>query len=396
MIEKEGVDQALDRVDIDEEILESNKEIADEVSAVLSENIKTYSRDWTVETIYNQIVQGNIELNPKFQRRNAWNDEKRSRLIESLILKLPVPEIVLAESHYEKNKFVVLDGKQRLLTIAGFLDHEKYKYWDKPVLRDLKLLGDLNGFSAEQFSIDSNKEISRSFYNSDIRCTVVFNQSTDDILYEIFYRLNSGAVPLSMQELRQSLRKGGFSDFLMECTEKIGQIHRVLGLNQPDKRLIDAEIVLKFISYRLGLKEYRGNLKNFLDETMVSLNTSWGKNENVVKALFDSFNEGISRLEKIRGIHNVGRYFQERRFNRNLFDVEAFYFSQLKDDDLNPKSNSLFLNGFKELSKSGSEFRNTLASSTNTKKNVAYRFDAFRKLINQAYNKDFARLLPLD
>ena len=97
----------MDSTNLDNEIVESNKEIIDDMAIVLSENIKTYSRDWTVETIYNQIRQGNIELNPKFQRRNAWTDEKRSRLIESLILKLPVPSIVLAESHTEKNKFVV-------------------------------------------------------------------------------------------------------------------------------------------------------------------------------------------------------------------------------------------------------------------------------------------------
>ena len=125
--------------DLDNLILDSNQEIINDITKIQTENIKTYSRDWTVETIYNQIEQGNIDLNPRFQRRNAWSDDKRSRLIESLILKLPVPEVVLAESHTEKNKYLVLDGKQRLLTIAGFIDHEKYKYWDKPVLRDLKM-----------------------------------------------------------------------------------------------------------------------------------------------------------------------------------------------------------------------------------------------------------------
>lgn len=381
---------------IDEEILESNKEIADEISSVFSENIKIYSRDWTVETIYNQIIQGNIELNPKFQRRNAWNDEKRSRLIESLILKLPVPEIVLAESHEEKNKFVVLDGKQRLLTIAGFLNHETYRYWDKPVLRDLKLRSDLNGFTAEQFSLEANKDVARSFFNSDIRCTVVFNQSTDDILYEIFYRLNSGAVPLSMQELRQSLRKGHFSDYLMECTEQTGEIHRVLGLTQPDKRLIDAEIVLKFISYRLNISQYRGNLKSFLDDTLVSLNKTWQERSEEINDLFISFNKGINRLEAIFEIDSIGRYFNEKRFNRNLFDVEAFYFSQLDDGDINPKNNTKFIEGYKVLSEAGSEFRQTLTSSTNTKKNVANRFDIFRNLINSSYDKEFPRVLEIE
>jgi Protein of unknown function DUF262 len=383
----------MDNTNLDNEIVESNKEIIDDMSIVLSENIKTYSRDWTVETIYNQIKQGNIEINPKFQRRNAWTDEKRSRLIESLILKLPVPSIVLAESHTEKNKFVVLDGKQRLLTIAGFIDHEKYKYWDRPVLRDLKLKAELNGMTVELLSQEVNIDNNRAFQNSDIRCTVVFNQSTDDILYQIFYRLNSGAVPLSMQELRQSLRKGEFSDFLMESTETTGPIHRVLGIDQPDKRLIDAEILLKYISNRSSLVEYSGNLKKFLDDNLVKLNKNWLSKEVEIKELFTQFNSGIERLAGLIGNDNIGRYSSESRFNRNVFDVQIFYFSQLLDEDIKPESNSKYIAGFEQLSKSNSEFRKSLTSSTNTKKNFTTRFECFRILVNESFGTNFPQIL---
>jgi hypothetical protein len=381
---------------LDSEIIEANKEIIDDISLVLSENIKTYSRDWTVETIYNQIEQGNIDLNPKFQRRNAWKDEKRSLLIESLILRLPVPEIVLAESHYEKNKFIVLDGKQRLLTIAGFINHDKYKYWDKPVLKDLKMKPELNNSTYEILKNSSNNEAYRAFQNSDIRCTVVFNQSTDDILYEIFYRLNSGAVPLSMQELRQSLRKGGFSDYLMECTENIGPLHEVLGLSQPDKRLIDAELVLKFISNRIRLTEYGGNLKKFLDDTLVFLNKEWETKEQTVKELYAEFNSGIENLKSTLGNAGIGKYFQETRFNRNLFDVQVYYFSQLTEVDLTHVNKSAFIMSYQSISNQDSDFRKTLTSSTNTKKNVALRYDIFRNIINDSFLKYFPQILPTE
>ena len=383
----------MEKTNLDNEINESNKELVDDMTIILSENIKTYSRDWTVETIYNQIKQGNIELNPKFQRRNAWTDEKRSRLIESLILKLPVPEIVLAESHTEKNKFVVLDGKQRLLTIAGFIDHNTYKYWDKPILRDLKLKPQLNNMSIELLSQEINKDSNRAFQNSDIRCTVVFNQTADDILYEIFYRLNSGAVPLSMQELRQSLRKGGFSDFLMESTETLGAVHKVLGIDQPDKRLLDAEILLKFVSNRLRLNEYSGNLKKYLDDTLVLLNRNWENRAEVVKNLFTQFNQGIELLGSIIGIDNIGRYSEESRFNRNILDVQCYFFSQLNEGDLVASNNSKYIQGFRELSASNSDFRKSLTSSTNTKRNYTTRFEAFRILINESYGKDLPQIL---
>ncbi|WP_423737180.1 DUF262 domain-containing protein [Chitinophaga caseinilytica] len=378
--------------ELDDLILDSNQEIIDDISLAQTENIKTYSRDWTVETIYNQIVQGNIDLNPKFQRRNAWNDDKRSRLIESLILKLPVPEVVLAESHEEKNKFLVLDGKQRLLTIAGFIDHNTYNYWDKPVLRDLKIRPDLNNMTIELLSQENFKDTYRAFQNSDIRCTVVFNQTSDDILYEIFYRLNSGAVPLSMQELRQSLRKGGFSDFLINCTEIIGPLHEVLNLSQPDKRLIDAEIVLKYISNRIRLLEYGGNLKKFLDDTMVLLNRAWTTREAEVTAYFQEFNRGIELLKAIFGVHSIGKYFGENRFIRNLFDVEVYFFSQLTEADLNANANAIFLDSFKRLCRADSDFRRALTTSTNTRKNYFTRFERFREIMNNSFGKDFSQI----
>ena len=79
-----------------------------------------WSADWTTETIVAQLKRGNINLNPNFQRRSAWTRERKSRFIESLILGLPIPQIILAEDKNSKGKFIVIDGKQRLLTIRQF------------------------------------------------------------------------------------------------------------------------------------------------------------------------------------------------------------------------------------------------------------------------------------
>jgi len=264
------------------------------------------------------------------------------------------------------------------------------------VLKDLKLKPALNNMSFELLSQDINKEFNRAFQNSDIRCTVVFNQTSDDILYEIFYRLNSGAVPLSMQELRQSLRKGEFSDFLMESTETIGPLHQVLGIDQPDKRLLDAEILLKFISNRLRLSEYNGNLKKFLDDSMVLLNKEWATHSDQVIELYRELNKGIELYSKIVGMNGVGNYYKESRFNRNLFDVQTYFFSQLSEDDLNDLNNSKYLAGFEKLSQKDSAFRKSMVSSTNTKKSLATRYELFRILMNDSFNKKFVNQLPVD
>ena len=73
-----------------------------------------HSSDWTVETLFSQLKRKNIDINPRFQRRDAWDSGKKSRFIESIILGLPIPQIVLAERKGERGRYIVLDGKQRL------------------------------------------------------------------------------------------------------------------------------------------------------------------------------------------------------------------------------------------------------------------------------------------
>ena len=107
-------EDALDEQEIGEDLedLEHQNDWAD--GAVL------WSTDWTCETVVSQLERGNIELNPTFQRRSAWTDKKQSLFIESLILGLPIPQLILAEDKNRKGSFIVIDGKQRLLEIRRF------------------------------------------------------------------------------------------------------------------------------------------------------------------------------------------------------------------------------------------------------------------------------------
>src|SRR5271156_1022170 len=86
---------------------------------LISKTVWTAS-DWTTETILRQIEKGNIQLNPQYQRREVWKAERKSKFIESLIIGLPIPQIVLAEDQTRRNSYIVIDGKQRLLTLSQF------------------------------------------------------------------------------------------------------------------------------------------------------------------------------------------------------------------------------------------------------------------------------------
>ena len=359
----------------------------DDLKNIDTSGILVYSRDWTIDTILKQIEMGNIDLNPSFQRRNAWTDEKRSKLIESIMMEYPIPEIVLAEDKNKKKSFIVIDGKQRLLTIAGFKNHEKYGYWKSPKLRDLMVLKDLYGYSYN--NIASNPDLLRTFENGSLRCTVINNYKDEQVLYDIFYRLNAGSSPLATQELRQVLNRGQYADFLIDITnEGNNLVQKVMGLDKPDPRLRDVEVILRLMSFLRFAPSYQGNLKYFLDTTMSDFNGMIVKDKEVIDELYTRMLKTIDIL--VFFFDNplfVGRKFvgdeYEKRFNRVLLEVEVFYFSYLLGNAGINQHKEAFIRGFKELSRD-SDFAETLVTSTKSMDNYRIRYTKFQQLINNS------------
>lgn len=315
------------------ENLEDDYQDIDDVENIEGNNdLVVYSRDWTVATILSQIEQDNIDLNPGFQRRNAWNETKRSKLIESILIGYPIPEIVLAEDKNKRNSFIVIDGKQRLLTIAGYKDNYKYKYWDKNPPKTKGIKNKYNGISYED--IANNAELLRLFENSALRCTVISNYYNENSLYDIFYRLNAGSTQLSSQELRQALNKGEFSDFLIQVTNEENVLREVMNLKEPDRRLRDVETLLRCMSFLEYAPEYNGNLLMFLDSRTKLFNTRWKKESDYIKDLGNRVFIAIEKLISVFGNKSeVARKYKNdelnTKFNRVLLEVLVFSLTRL-------------------------------------------------------------------
>ena len=369
-----------------------NDDIAEDIKYNDINSIVVYSRDWTVETICNQIKQGNIELNPKFQRRNAWTDERKSRLIESLILGLPVPEIILAENPERKRSYILIDGKQRLLTIASFFEPETVPYWQKGKLIGLIQKSELNGKTYYDLLNDfSLNDIKRRLNNADIRCTVVSGFKDSNILYDIFYRINTGSVSLSTQELRQVLNRGEFADYLCRITEEKQPIHEVMNLDGADNRLRDIEIILRYISIVLFGKDYNGNLKIFLDKTMATITKDWSYWKPIVDDVYKQFNESIKKLNLVFDYNTIGRKYKnnkfEKRFNKVLFEVQTYYFSFINEGILIEKR-ELLRSNFIQLCVDNVSFIRSLESSTKNIEQYRQRFDIYKNHINSTLGLD--------
>jgi hypothetical protein len=304
---------------------ESAEETDDVDPSRISEAVVYYS-DWTTETIVDQLRKGNIELTPRFQRRDAWSRARKSRLIESLILGLPVPQIVLAEQLHQRGRYLVLDGKQRLLTLL--------QYWglgegahNEFALSGLEVREDLHGKKYKQLEMDPawSRDLA-ALQNQTIRTVVIRNWPGPSFLNLVFLRLNTGSVRLSPQELRQALKPGTFTDFVDDAASTSEALRKLLNLQGPDPRMRDVEILARAISFSFFLSSYAGRMKRFLDSSFEVLNEKWSTYETRIRAFIDGFEEAMMLLMDLLGHDQVARKPNSRSFNRAIFDALSLYF----------------------------------------------------------------------
>lgn len=352
------------------------------------ENSVIWGTDWTTETIVSQLKRGNIDLNPKFQRRNAWSQLNKSRFIESLILGLPIPQIILAENKEAKGSYIVIDGKQRLLTIRSFFADELNDEFTNFKLKGLNILTQLNGKTFNDIQNGSvNFTILNQLLNQSIRTTVIKNWPNEDFLFTVFLRLNTGSAKLSPQELRQALHPGYFIDFADDFSCNSESIKKMLGLDDPDIRMRDVEIIIRYFCFKLFIEDYDGNLKNSFDGTVLKLNRDWDTLENKILEEANELNNAIEFTIELFGEKEAfskwnGKAFQ-RNFNRAIFDIMVYYFSQSKIREAVNGREELIINGFKQLCEEDNEFLISFEHTTKSIQNTEKRFNTWGNKLKQ-------------
>lgn len=350
--------------------------------------------DWTTETILNQINKGNIILNPNFQRRDAWQPSRKSKFIESLILGLPIPQIVLAESKERKGSYIVIDGKQRLLSIRQFAAEKGDESYSQLKLTDLDIRRDLEGKSLSDLKGDPYLfEDLSSFENQTIRTVVIRNWKDENFLYTVFLRLNTGSLPLSPQELRQALHPGPFIDFIDLKSVESKALREILKTSKPDFRMRDVELLVRYYAYQNFLPEYSGNLKLFLDTTCEKLNKSWVTKELDIRAQGDNFEAAYEATCSIFGVRNAFKKWigdsYERRFNRAIFDIMMFYFADphIRRKAIDSKNDVEHL--FKNLCSNRQDFLDSIEQTTKSLESNSRRISIWGDGLRDALEMDF-------
>lgn len=343
--------------------------------------------DWTIETLFLQISKGNIDLEPAFQRRSAWDNIRKSRLIESIIVGMPVPNIVLAENKLHRGRFIVIDGKQRLLSIKDFFDNSL-------ILKGLDIRQDLNGKSKSTI-LTEDKEF---LENSTLRSSLIKNWKDDSFLYAIFYRLNSGSLPLSPQELRKALIGGKLISKIENYVNGSRNFQNIFGVI-PDRRMRDSELVIRYIAFYKNYERYDGNLKNFLDyvthEYEVKITSNSDDLEEIFQILDSALNTAFMIFETTTFKKWTGDKF-EHSINRAVFDCIVRFFSDEKVCERSLHIKDDIVSGFKEICLD-QNFKNAIEKTTKSVEATHNRIDLWgtklASLIGMVYESEHGRIL---
>jgi len=209
-----------------------------------------------------------LVIAPEYQRLFRWSTEQRSRLIESVILELPIPQIFMIENN--DGVLELIDGLQRVSSVFQFMDSESIN--QKPLVLDgCDLIPSVNGMTFNDLPLTLRLRIKRS----SVRVVVIKRQSESFLRYEMFKRLNTGGAELAPQEIRNcSARMLGdngvfFYQFLKECAEQSNYVSCTQTISSSDADKMGAEeLVLRFFAVKNYREKFKGSVRDWLDSYM--------------------------------------------------------------------------------------------------------------------------------
>ncbi|MFF5299070.1 DUF262 domain-containing protein [Streptomyces sp. NPDC013161] len=224
--------------------------------------------DLSLRELVRMVSEQEIKIAPAYQRQFRWDDETQSALIESFLLGLPVPAIFVATNR--DATWDVVDGLQRICTILRFMgvdapESEKFRFSEKPLrLKSLKTLVGFGELVYEELPRPIRMTLDRRF----IRVQVLSDKSEPEVRFELFRRLNAGAVALTPQEIRSCIFRGPFHELLEDLSQnvKFKSLLKLQRLNQTNGT--PEELVLKFFAYLDRSAEFDGKVTNFLNSYM--------------------------------------------------------------------------------------------------------------------------------
>jgi hypothetical protein len=276
--------------------------------------IHTQGYDLSISTLKEQWDDNTLIL-PEFQREYVWDNAKASRLIESLLLSLPIPPLFFSET--VDAKYEIVDGHQRVYSIVRYLDNQF-------ALSGLRIQSEFKG--SRFFKLPEREQ--RYLKTRMMRAIIIGAGSHPTMKFEVFERLNTGGLALNAQEIRHALYGGALNDLLRELEAYEG-FRKVLDIARPRKRMVDRELILRFFGLRDRLEQYRTPLLRFLNDYM---RDNRDPSADWLDSHRSSFKSTIDTIHSVLGpsafrVIDIEGQPVERAINRAVFDAEMVSFS---------------------------------------------------------------------
>ncbi|GAQ88547.1 hypothetical protein KFL_004380070 [Klebsormidium nitens] len=321
--------------------------------------------DFTVSSLLDKISRAKLNLKPAYQRDYVWDKKTASKLIESLLLNIPVPTMFFHEK--ERGKLEVVDGKQRLTSIWSFIVEERFPDGTQFHLTGLEVLRKLNGLLYS----DLNDDLKESLQDYALNVHTISRHSDEDVVFEVFERLNMGSTQLNEQELRNCIYQGTYNS-LLEDLVLDGYMLLAMHADAPHKRMRDRELLLRFFALRTtGVEGFMLPVKTWLNEQMrhnmdVSTEEAAAMKADFVRSVrlaVEVFGEDHVFRVLRPGVRKADEPKWDSEVNVALWDTVMFGFLQFQDDDGILAARSEIKKALMDLMTKDTEFRRALVSS---------------------------------
>lgn len=327
-------------------------------------------------SLIDQLENDEIDLQPDFQRvTDVWDNVKKSRLIESILLGLPLPSFYFSEDPVSQ-KLSIIDGLQRICAIRDFVLEK-----ENPLkLEGLQFLKNFDGFTFSQLARPEVKRIK----SLKITMNTLRKGTPLDVKYIIFQRVNTAGVPLTPQEMRHALNQGPAAIFIKELAD-MESFKKATNYSVESKRMQDRDFVNRFIAFYIGYQDYMGDLDMFLNDKMGELNKMTSEQRDDIRVSFDKAMKCCYDIFKNDAFRKKYSVTDKRKpISKSVYDTLSVNIAWLSDEEqlMLLKNAEAFKTGMIRLF-NDERFNFSISSGTGQKYNVDLRFTMVKSLIKE-------------
>lgn len=336
------------------------------------ESLKIDVADQGLSTLVGMVSRQSIDVSPRFQRRDRWDQGRQSRLVESFLRNIPVPPVYLAEDRMQPGRYAVIDGKQRLTAIWKFFNNEF-------ALRGIEYQPELNGL---RFS-DLPQGLQDALGMKTMRVTTLVHGSDVRAQHEVFIRLNTGGEILNAQEIRNVAYSGPLNDAVYHMAENEFLRERFKVSKKPASKayqaMVDAEYVLRFFALSYSWRNFKGSYHDALDEFMEKNQFA---DENEIEKLCKSFETAISTVERIWGDSAFMRPGRKQSL-AGMYDAQMLAVHALgeKRCSIAEQHAASVCDALIERFERDSKFEDSVRVATNTPEKLQYRVSVVMEIL---------------